>query len=64
MIIGPAIAEAEFQHRPGQVADQIRRGVQAIALGGDTPDETVQPAHEALSAKIAIRPAIKPDFRG
>src|SRR3954465_15451828 len=54
MIIGPAIAKTEFQHRTGQIADQLRRGVQAITLGGDTPDETVQPAHEALSSKITL----------
>src|SRR4051794_36639552 len=48
MVVGPAIAEAEFQHRSGQIADQVRSGVQAITLGGDAPDETVQPAHEIL----------------
>ena len=45
VIVGPAIAEAEFENRPAQTLDQRRRRVEQIALRLHAPNEAVEPAH-------------------
>ena len=45
MIVGAAIAEPEFEHRPVDAAHQARRHIEAGALRLQPSDEAVEPAH-------------------
>jgi hypothetical protein len=42
MVIGPAIAEADFQHWSGQVAEESDRGIETGALRLQATNETVE----------------------
>jgi hypothetical protein len=45
MMVSPTVTEAEFEHLPIYVANQMRRAIQARALGFETPYKTIKPAH-------------------
>ena len=46
VIVGPAVAEPQLEHLTIQIADQIRREIEASALRLEATDEAVEPAHD------------------
>jgi hypothetical protein len=45
MIVSPTVTEAKFEHLSSEIANQMRRAIQARALGFETPYKTIKPAH-------------------
>ncbi len=45
MIVGPTVAEPEFEHEPIQFLDETSRQIEAGALGLQSAYEAVEPAH-------------------
>ena len=45
MVVGPAVAEPEFEHVPVQFPDQTGRQIEAGALCLQPADKAVEPAH-------------------
>jgi hypothetical protein len=56
MIIRPAVAEAEFEHRPRELLDQLGRAIEASALRLQTTDEAIETAHWHRSFKVIAAP--------
>ena len=49
MVIGSAIAEPELKDHAREIRDPLRRGVQTVALGGDTENHEFEAAWHWLS---------------
>ncbi len=62
MIVGPAVAEPEFEHRPVEIRDQRGRQVEAGALRLEPADEAVEPAHAPDQAAMPACLAQTLDF--
>jgi hypothetical protein len=45
VIIGAAVAEAELEHRPGHIPDQLGRTIEAGALRPHAANEAIEAAH-------------------
>ena len=54
MIVGPAVAEAEFQHFTIQPPDQVGGQFEASTLRLEATDKAVQPAHRYYAAMPAV----------
>src|SRR5579862_1800247 len=50
MVVGPAIAQPQFEHKAVDAADQLGGAIEAGALRFEPPDEAVEPAHSAGAA--------------
>jgi sulfatase maturation enzyme AslB (radical SAM superfamily) len=62
VIVGAAVAEAEFQHMAGQPRDPMHRLVQYGTLRLQPPDERIEPAHsDVMLSVIMILPQILPE---
>jgi hypothetical protein len=46
MVVGPAVAEPEFEHVPVQFPDEMGRQIEAGALSLESPNKAVEPAHD------------------
>ena len=55
MIVGPAVSEAELQHRPGDRLNQGDGEIQAGALGLQPADKRIQSAQLALIAARSLQ---------
>ena len=54
MIVGPTIAEPEFEHVPVQFPDKVGRKIKAGALSLQPADEAVEPAHDRSSRHAGL----------
>src|ERR1700704_3424523 len=61
MVVGPAVAEAEFEYDAIEPADQLRGMVETGALRFEPADETVEPAHADTRRTAGPRPACRRD---
>ena len=54
MIVGPAVAEPEFEHVTIQTPNQVAGQIEASALRLEPANEAVQPAHRYYAAMPAV----------
>src|SRR5882757_4548099 len=54
MIVGPSIAQSNFEDRPGQGVDGRLQEIQTIALRLHARDEAVEPTHSGAQATLFV----------
>jgi hypothetical protein len=64
MVVGPAVTKAQFDHWPGNGADQPGQHVEAIALGLHAAYETVETTHPDLQLAGSTAKPLSPFSKG